>query len=73
MGHEGCRPACQSAGDRLGGTLVGAGTLAAAGIAGSAIAALLYTVLVSALGAILAMPAMVAYRDMCRLVQPTGS
>lgn len=40
-----------------------AGTMAAAGIAGLAVAGLLATVLGAALGAILAMPVMVGYRD----------
>jgi len=58
----------------MGGEALGAaGTLAAAGIAGIALAALLYTVLSAAVGVVLAMPGMVAYRDMCRLVRPGGA
>ena len=49
-----------------------AGQVAAAGIAGFAFAGLLITVLGAALGAVLAMPGMVAYRDMCRLAQPAA-
>ncbi len=59
----------EMAGEALG----AAGTMAAAGIAGIGVAALLYTVLSAALGAVLAMPSMVGYRDMCRLAQPAGS
>ena len=49
-----------------------AGQMAAAGIAAFAFASLLITVLGAALGAILAMPGMVAYRDTCRLAQPAA-
>ena len=49
-----------------------AGQMAAAGIAGLAFAALATTLLGAALGAVLAMPGMVAYRDMCRLAQPAA-
>ena len=59
----------EMAGEALG----AAGTMAAAGIAGMAGAGLVITVLAAALGAVLAMPAMVAYRDMCRLVRPAAA
>ena len=56
--------------EMAGKALGAAGTLAAAGIAALGVAALLYTVLAAALGVILAMPGMVAYRDMCSQVRP---
>lgn len=56
------------AGESLG----AAGAMAAAGIVGMTLAGLAVTLLSTALGAVLAMPGMVGYRDMCRLARPAA-
>ncbi len=56
------------AGESLG----AAGAMAAAGIVAMTAAGLAVTLLSTALGAVLAMPGIVGYRDMCRLVRPAA-